>query len=997
MDGGSSGGSSPTFGELTRRYRTAAGLTQEDLAERAGVSARSIGDIERGVSQRPHKDTVGLLAAALGLTGAARTKFEATARRRAPPTPRPPAGDSLPATRDAPLFLHPAAPPLVGRSRELGLLERHLTGVGPPILLLAGEPGLGKTRLVAEATRRAARRGWSVLEGGCRRRDGQEPFAPLAAALTAFLAGRTPGELRDDLRGCAWLVRLLPELAGTIGDALPSWALPPDQERRLMFAAVARLLANVAQRGGLPASGVLLALDDLQWAGSDALELLTALVRSRAPLSPSAERPPLRVVGAYRDTEVQPHDCLGVALADWAHAGLVTHLALPRLTPEDCGHLLDTLLAGPEADETDSGRPAALRERVLQRAGGVPFFVVSYAQALRRGDIGAGAEGVPWDAAQSVRQRVGALPEPAQALLTAAAVVGRVARPALLMAVVARPEEEVLAGLDAACQARLLLDAGGDYHFAHDVVREVVEADTGSARRAALHRRAAAALEALHADRLPDHYETLAHHYMRGGAWEEALRYLALSGAKASGAGALHEALQAYDQALAVCARLGPPAMATTAGVAEKRAFVGFDSGDFAGAAADFARMRAAAAQARDRPREGRALAYGGMAAYYGHDFEAAEALLREALAVAREGFDDVRLFASIQLSSLLMVTGRHREAAPLLETVEVLAPRVDDPFSRSWWAITGSEVLHWSGRYNDALALLERWQGAVTSGNQLLELLWTKWEAALARGGKGDYAPALTLLDEVVTTCAGSGESFIRARALNTAGWIHGELQDHARAMELNGRSLDLARAIETADPEIESNARLNLGDSLLALGRLAEAEAHFRAVERVVRDPRPQDRWMLWRYAQHLFHSYGTLWLARGDAATALAYADECLRGAEASDSPKNIVKARRLRGEIALARGELAAAEAELRHALRVARRIGNPPQLWKTFVALGDLWSAQGSSAAARRAYGDALTVVRRVAADLPATPLRETFLASPHVRAIMSAHREADSG
>ena len=300
--------------------------------------------------------------------------------------------------------------------------------------------------------------------------------------------------------------------------------------------------------------------------------------------------------------------------------------------------------------------------------------------------------------------------------------------------------------------------------------------------------------------------------------------------------------------------------------------------------------------------------------------------------------------------------------------------------------------MLHWSGRYDDALALLERWQGAVTENHQLLELLWTKWEAALARGGKGDYAPALALLDEVITACASSGESFIRARALNTAGWIHGELQDHARALELNGQSLALAEAIETADPEIESNARLNLGDSLLALGRLDEAEAHFRAVERVVRDPRPQDRWMLWRYAQHLFHSYGDLWLARGDAARALAYADECLRGAEASDSPKNVVKARRLRGQAFLARGELAAAEAELGLALDVARRTGNPPQLWKTLVALGDLRMAQHAATSARRAYSDALEVVQHLAADLPATPLRATFLTSPHVQRIMRAHR-----
>ncbi len=409
--------------------------------------------------------------------------------------------------------------------------------------------------------------------------------------------------MRDDLRGCAWLVRLLPELAGTIDEALPGWTLPPEQERRLMFGAVARLLANVARRGGFPAGGVLLALDDLQWAERDALELLAALVRPDAPLSLPAEHPPLRVVGAYRDTEVQPDDVLGVALADWAHAGLVTHLALPPLTPDDCGHLLDALLAGTDLPGIGAGGPAALRDLVLRRAGGVPFFVVSYAQALRRGGVGEGAEGVPWDAAQSVRQRVAALPEPARALLAAAAVIGRASPPALLLAVAEGPEADVLAGLEAACRARLLLDAGYAYAFTHDVVREVVEADTGAARRAALHRRTAAAIEALYADQLPDHFEALAHHSLRGEAWDEALRYLAHAGAKAGAAGAIREALHAYGQALAVCARLGPPALATAADVAEKRALVSFDSGDFAGAVADFARMRSAAGGRRPAAR----------------------------------------------------------------------------------------------------------------------------------------------------------------------------------------------------------------------------------------------------------------------------------------------------------------------------------------------------------------------------------------------------------
>jgi tetratricopeptide (TPR) repeat protein len=245
-------------------------------------------------------------------------------------------------------------------------------------------------------------------------------------------------------------------------------------------------------------------------------------------------------------------------------------------------------------------------------------------------------------------------------------------------------------------------------------------------------------------------------------------------------------------------------------------------------------------------------------------------------------------------------------------------------------------------------------------------------------------------LLDEVVALCGTVDETFIRARALNTAGWLHGEIQDHERALDLNGQSLALTGAIETADTEIGNNARLNLGDSLAALGRLDEAEAQFQIVERVVRAPRPQDHWMLWRYSQHLFHSYGELWLARGDSERALAYADECLRGAERTDSKKNLAKAHRLRGQAYVVKGQYREAEAAFDRALLIARQIGNPPQVWKTLASVGDLRRAQGSRSRAQQAYREALAVIHEVAAGLDDSTMREIFLASPHVDRIRRA-------
>jgi hypothetical protein len=147
-----------------------------------------------------------------------------------------------------------------------------------------------------------------------------------------------------------------------------------------------------------------------------------------------------------------------------------------------------------------------------------------------------------------------------------------------------------------------------------------------------------------------------------------------------------------------------------------------------------------------------------------------------------------------------------------------------------------------------------------------------------------------------------------------------------------------------------------------------------------------------MLWRYAQHLFHSVGELCLTRGNVDAALAYADECLSLAVTTGSVKNIVKAMRLRGQARLAQSELSLAAAELEPALDTARQLRNPPQLWKTLMAVGDLRRGQGRPADARDAYRAALAVIEGVAAGLPDARLRQTLLSSGEVQQVVERAR-----
>jgi tetratricopeptide (TPR) repeat protein len=214
---------------------------------------------------------------------------------------------------------------------------------------------------------------------------------------------------------------------------------------------------------------------------------------------------------------------------------------------------------------------------------------------------------------------------------------------------------------------------------------------------------------------------------------------------------------------------------------------------------------------------------------------------------------------------------------------------------------------------------------------------------------------------------------------------------------MSWNERALEITPTANAPNPECEFNARLNLGDSLLGLGRAQEAEEQFQKVEQIVRNPQPQDHYLLWRYSQHLFHSYGELWLSRGDLDKATAYAEECLQVAEQSQSMKNAVKSQRLRAQVFLAQGKLEEAEQELSIALEVAQRIGNPPQLWKTYAVLGDLLQQQDQPDDAQKAYGDAFAVIEGVAAGLKNQSLRDTFMNSQHVQEIAEKAQSENKG
>jgi len=797
----------PTFGELLRRFRKAAGLTQGELAERAGLSLRGINDLERSISLTPHKETVLLLTDALDLSATERDLLYRAARRR--PAPRTPT--SVPPLPPLP---GTTSPPLIGRTHELAQLEHHLAAVDPPLLLLAGEPGIGKSRLLQVASMQAQELGWTVLEGGCHRLSGQEPYAPLLTVLQRHLVHRSPAELRASLHGCTWLVRLLPELAESAVVPAPTWSLPLEQERRLMFGAVARYLTNVAGQ-----AGTLIVLDDLQWAGQDAIDLLNALVRS------PSERP-MRFLGAYRSTEAPASSPLAHLLADLAREGLASEHTLAPLSQQEAISLLEAVLG--------EGKEQGLLDLLAQRTGGVPYFLVSCAQGVRaQSQEGRPPPEVPWNVMQSIRQRVSALSQTAQALLGAAAVVGREAPSSLLLEMAAQPTEEGISALEELDRSRLLVEGEGSqahYQFPHDLIREVVLSDLSAVRQRHWHGQVAEALEKSPGD---PPIEELAYHCLRAGEVEKAVLYLERAGDHARDRYAHAEAVNYYRQLVELLEPMGR---------ASEGARLWEKLGDLlallvrnAEALEAFEQALTILQRGGDRDGQGRTTAkIGSVWSRLGTSADRVIARMEATVAVLQgDG-------PSLGLAELHLELARwyERDAHARLDAcrrAEECAPAAYQSALGRQWRAERAGALIVLGRLEDALAVLEELLPEARAAHDAEGLRLTLFMRAAVYLARGQFVQERQCLEEMLTLVAPRGDRTLIAQVLSRRGKNAFLQGDWTQARQ------DLEEALHMYPPRIYSGAAqflpFPLGVLRQAEGRRAEARGWFAEVLRTRR----------------------------------------------------------------------------------------------------------------------------------------------------------------
>lgn len=732
---------SSTFGNLLKRHRAEARLTQEELAERANLSVRGISDLERGINQTARRDTVHALADALGLTDAQRSEFERAARL----------GRTLGGVR-RPARYQQRQPTVVGRARELEHIDRWLDGIAPPVLVLAGEPGIGKSRLLAEAAPCAVAARFQVLSAGCSGRGGQHPYAPLLSAVEHLMATLTPARCRAHLRGCEWLTRLLPELSTAYGLTVPSWTLPPEQERRLVFAAVARFLAAVAA----DARGVALILDDMQWAPPDALDLLVHLLRADTEV-------PVRVLAAYRDTEVRAGDPLSTVLTELARDGLVTRVGLGPLDAGASASLLRLLLQAPEevvdgTSESAQGSPVhSEREaRVLERTAGIPLFLISYAHSVV--DPSAQTEdAIPWDVAEHLRQRVARLPAAAVEVLDVAAMIGRTVPLDLLTAAAAMAEDVLAAGLREATVERLLTEVSDDaYEFAHDLIREVIAADLGAARRALLHRRIAEILEARGSD---PPIERLAYHFARSADTARAALYLERAGDRASALTAPADACGHYHDAIARLDRLGDTARA--AAVREKLGLALTTCARFEEAFQVFDTATAAYRALGDAEGVARVATQFGWAMVHVGTPDAGLARIQEVLDSSDSGALTPPTLAGLLSAQafLCFVNGRYHEQLAIDERIVALARSLGDCALTAQAQAHRSLALNMLGRFEEAQQAIEDVLPELEMSGDPTSLIMGLNVLSGACAARGEFTLAERYLDKQLDSCKRVGD----------------------------------------------------------------------------------------------------------------------------------------------------------------------------------------------------------------------------------------------
>jgi DNA-binding SARP family transcriptional activator/tetratricopeptide (TPR) repeat protein len=433
----------------------------------------------------------------------------------------------------------PGGTTFVGREHERARLVGRLAEINAAngrLVLVSGEPGIGKTRLCEELTVQARALGMHVVWARGWEGDGAPAFWPWVQVLRAFADSLPEATITAALDvGGADIARVVPDYGRFV--TVPDDAPDAETARFRFFEAVATMLHRLAQDAPL-----VIVLDDLHWADQSSLRLLEYAVHA-------LEGSRVLLVGTYRDAESRTPP-LATTLATLARTPDLERLALPGLTVAEIGDYVAAVIGDEAAGD--------LADSLHDRTAGNPFFVGELVRLFQYEGKLETPEGtaVPEGVRDVIRTRLARLPDDAIPVLTAGAIAGREFDIALVAQVCGIDEDRALDLVEAAWMTGVVDEAHdgmGHFRFSHELVRETLAEGLSALRRIRLHRRIGEAIETLHGERNPGFLTECAHHFSEAAPAGDALKAV-LYGQKAadrlSAQLAYEDAIPTYERAL---------------------------------------------------------------------------------------------------------------------------------------------------------------------------------------------------------------------------------------------------------------------------------------------------------------------------------------------------------------------------------------------------------------------------------------------------------------
>jgi len=423
------------------------------------------------------------------------------------------------------------------QARELWYEAAEGTG---QIVLISGEPGVGKTRLLTEIITQSEVMGAQVL-GSASYAEGGPPYSPFKQILREVLPKASQNGFNLPEYVVADLLSLAPEFRAQFPDVPPNPSEDPQSDQHRLFESFFIFLVTLSQH-----TPILIYLDDAHWADSGSLNLFRHLARQLGSQ-------PIMLLATYREIELDEARPLNEVLLDISREPHTTRLKLNRLTLPETKELLASFFQEEVTSEFVEG--------IYRETDGNPFFIEEVCKALvesgklsfedGRWDRPDMSElGIPQSVRVAIQSRVGKLSPETQELLSQAAVLGREFEFETLVAAAEVDEDSIIDGLEEAERAQLLDERSEDgrviFTFSHALIPSTLVEGLRILQRRRLHKRAAEALMA----RDPENYPALGMHLLEAGQTEQGVDYLLLAGDQARSLYAHQEAIDSYLQAL---------------------------------------------------------------------------------------------------------------------------------------------------------------------------------------------------------------------------------------------------------------------------------------------------------------------------------------------------------------------------------------------------------------------------------------------------------------